>query len=273
MQAPTSSPTNWSLDPFSTSAPRPGRRPERLGTAANVDEHDDRRACREWVRLLGDAGWLRYCVPAAFGGALEQAGFPRAGDPARNAGVPLAAGRLCLRHAGPGQWRHHAGGHPGAAGGTTCLRWRAATRLRHSRLSEPDAGSDAGGHDHLAAHASTSLTAHEECWMAPRPGSATAALPTTTACLPRPSPPRARAASPRSWWMPIPRGWMRPNTSPVMAPHPLATLQFQLPGARQRATGRAERWLQAGDADAGHLSRLGRRCCAWAWPAARWQKR
>ena len=37
-----------------------------------VDERDDRRACREWVRLLGDAGWLRYCVPAQFGGALNQ---------------------------------------------------------------------------------------------------------------------------------------------------------------------------------------------------------
>lgn len=37
-----------------------------------VDEHDGRRACREWVRRLGDAGWLRYCVPAQFGGALNQ---------------------------------------------------------------------------------------------------------------------------------------------------------------------------------------------------------
>ncbi len=37
-----------------------------------VDESDDRRACRQWVRLLGDSGWLRYCVPAAFGGALEK---------------------------------------------------------------------------------------------------------------------------------------------------------------------------------------------------------
>ena len=37
-----------------------------------VDEHDDRRACKAWVRLLGDAGWLRYCVPAPFGGALEK---------------------------------------------------------------------------------------------------------------------------------------------------------------------------------------------------------
>ena len=37
-----------------------------------IDEQDDRAACRAWVRALGDAGWLRYCVPAAFGGALAQ---------------------------------------------------------------------------------------------------------------------------------------------------------------------------------------------------------
>jgi alkylation response protein AidB-like acyl-CoA dehydrogenase len=30
----------------------------------NVDE-----ACRRWVRALGDAGFLRHCVPAAYGGA------------------------------------------------------------------------------------------------------------------------------------------------------------------------------------------------------------
>jgi acyl-CoA dehydrogenase len=35
-----------------------------------VDETDDRAACKTWVRKLGDAGWLRYAVPAAFGGAL-----------------------------------------------------------------------------------------------------------------------------------------------------------------------------------------------------------
>jgi len=37
-----------------------------------VNERDDRAACRDWVQRLGAAGWLRYCVPAAHGGALEQ---------------------------------------------------------------------------------------------------------------------------------------------------------------------------------------------------------
>lgn len=35
-----------------------------------VDETDDRAACRDWVQRLASGGWLRYCVPAAHGGAL-----------------------------------------------------------------------------------------------------------------------------------------------------------------------------------------------------------
>lgn len=41
-----------------------------------VDESDDRLACRHWVQLLGDQGWLRYCVPAGVDGALGGA-LPR----------------------------------------------------------------------------------------------------------------------------------------------------------------------------------------------------
>ncbi len=37
-----------------------------------VDESDDRRACKDWVKRLGQGGWLRYCVPAEYGGALTQ---------------------------------------------------------------------------------------------------------------------------------------------------------------------------------------------------------
>ncbi len=40
--------------------------------AQQVDESDDRRACKEWVQLLGNAGWLRYCVPASAGGAMDK---------------------------------------------------------------------------------------------------------------------------------------------------------------------------------------------------------
>lgn len=37
-----------------------------------VDHHDADAGTREWVRRLGTGGWLRYCVPARWGGALEQ---------------------------------------------------------------------------------------------------------------------------------------------------------------------------------------------------------
>jgi len=37
-----------------------------------VDHHDTDNACRKLVRELGAAGFLRYCVPAEFGGALPE---------------------------------------------------------------------------------------------------------------------------------------------------------------------------------------------------------
>ena len=37
--------------------------------AQEIDERDDRAACRDWVRRLGDGGWLRYAVPGSAGGA------------------------------------------------------------------------------------------------------------------------------------------------------------------------------------------------------------
>lgn len=40
--------------------------------AQEVDERDDRAACRDWVQRLGAGSWLRYCVPGTSGGALER---------------------------------------------------------------------------------------------------------------------------------------------------------------------------------------------------------
>lgn len=39
---------------------------------AAVDHRDTDAACRRLVQALGEAGFLRYCVPAAFGGALPE---------------------------------------------------------------------------------------------------------------------------------------------------------------------------------------------------------
>lgn len=38
----------------------------------DIDHYDTDRACRELVAALGQAGFLRYCVPARFGGALDK---------------------------------------------------------------------------------------------------------------------------------------------------------------------------------------------------------
>src|SRR6266567_3912716 len=40
--------------------------------AAHVDHADVDRSCRGLVRALGEAGWLKFVVPAAYGGASEQ---------------------------------------------------------------------------------------------------------------------------------------------------------------------------------------------------------
>jgi len=60
--------------PFFTDAHRDLQR----GIAAWRDDHlrlqddsDPRAACRSYVTQLGDAGWLKYAVPRAYGGALE----------------------------------------------------------------------------------------------------------------------------------------------------------------------------------------------------------
>jgi acyl-CoA dehydrogenase len=48
---------------------------ERLGPEnenAGHDHVDTDRACHDLVALLGEAGWLEYCVPKAFGGRLER---------------------------------------------------------------------------------------------------------------------------------------------------------------------------------------------------------
>lgn len=42
------------------------------GHLQHIDHHDTDNACRALVRALGAAGFLRHCVPAAFGGAGEQ---------------------------------------------------------------------------------------------------------------------------------------------------------------------------------------------------------
>jgi acyl-CoA dehydrogenase len=68
----TPSTAHLGLPFFDDAAPELAQPTGGLGARPAVDERDDRAACREWVRRLGEAGWLRYCVPQAHGGALER---------------------------------------------------------------------------------------------------------------------------------------------------------------------------------------------------------
>jgi acyl-CoA dehydrogenase len=69
--SPVAAPTNPYELPFF--APEHRELAARLGpwaAAQLIDEHDDRAACKAWVAALGAAGYLRYCVAQADGGAL-----------------------------------------------------------------------------------------------------------------------------------------------------------------------------------------------------------
>ena len=108
-----------------------------------VDETDDRAACREWVQRLGAGGWLRYCVPAAHGGALpaldsralvllrETLAYHSPLADFAFAMQGLGSGAITLAGS-PAQQAHYL---QGVANGTLIAAFA---------LSEPEAGSDVG---------------------------------------------------------------------------------------------------------------------------------
>lgn len=111
--------------------------------AQSVDESDDRAACRQWVRLLGDAGWLRYCVPAAFGGALPTLDS-RALVILRETLAfhsPLADFAFAMQGLGSGAITL-AGSAEQQAGYLSAVA--RGDKIAAFALSEPDAGSDVG---------------------------------------------------------------------------------------------------------------------------------
>ncbi|HSV54759.1 MAG TPA: acyl-CoA dehydrogenase family protein [Burkholderiaceae bacterium] len=117
--------------------------------AQEVDETDDRRACREWVKKLGDAGWLRYCVPAAHGGALDKLDS-RALVILRETLAfhsPLADFAFAMQGLGSGAITL-------AGSQAQQARYLGAVargeKIAAFALSEPDAGSDAGAMKTLA---------------------------------------------------------------------------------------------------------------------------
>ena len=110
-------------------------------TAEGIDHADTDAACRAWVRALGNAGWLRYAVPASHGGALPV----------------LESRALCLlretlaRHDGLADFAfamQGLGSGPITLAGSDALRARWLPKVARGEaiaafaLSEPDAGSD-----------------------------------------------------------------------------------------------------------------------------------
>ncbi len=107
-------------------------------------EADVDAACRALVRRLGEADWLRYCVPASHGGAFEQ----------------LDVRALCIcreilaQHAGLADFAfamQGLGAGPISLFGSDALKDRYLPGVRDGEriaafaLTEPDAGSDIGG--------------------------------------------------------------------------------------------------------------------------------
>jgi len=111
------------------------------GLTGPAAERDVDAACRRLVRALGDGGWLRYCVPAAHGGAL----------PALDSRALCVARETLAYHDGLADF---AFAMQGLGSGAITLSGSAAQRDRWLplvasgdaiaafALSEPDAGSD-----------------------------------------------------------------------------------------------------------------------------------
>ncbi len=108
------------------------------------EESDVDASCRRIVKRLADAGWLRYAVPAAYGGALEK----------------LDSRSLCViretlaRHAGLGDFAfamQGLGSGAIAVYGSEALKQRYLPRVASGEyiaafaLSEPQSGSDVAG--------------------------------------------------------------------------------------------------------------------------------
>ncbi len=119
-----------------------------------IDESDDRAACRAWVRGLGDAGWLRYCVPAAHGGALPQLDS-RALVLLRETLAfysPLADFAFAMQGLGSGAITLAGSDAQRAAYLPSVAR---GERIAAFALSEADAGSDVGAMQTVAVSADT----------------------------------------------------------------------------------------------------------------------
>lgn len=185
-----------------------------------VDERDDRAACRDWVRRLGAGGWLRYCVPAADGGAL-----PRLDSRA------LVIARETLAYCSP--LADFAFAMQGLGSGAITLAGTPAQRTAHLpavargeqiaafALSEPEAGSDVAALQTRATPVAGGWRLDgTKTWIS---NGDLADFYVTFAK----TEPDAGARGISAFVVPAPRAGLDTREHiPLMAPHPLATLRF-----------------------------------------------
>jgi acyl-CoA dehydrogenase len=201
-----------------------------------IDHHDVDASCRQLVRALGAAGFLRYCVPAAFGGAL----------PALDSRALVVARETLARHDGLADFAFAMQGLGSGAitlAGAPELQSQLLPRVARGELitafalSEPQAGSDVAAigcsaHDDGPGHVRLS---GEKTWIS-NGGIADvycvfvrdAALAASGA-----SPTRSLSAYVVDAGTP---GFEIAERLHVMAPHPLARLRFddcRIPVARR----------------------------------------
>jgi acyl-CoA dehydrogenase len=215
-----------------------------------VDHHDVDAACRRLVRELGAAGFLRYCVPATFGGAL----------PALDSRALCVIRETLAYHDGLADFAFAMQGLGSGAitlDGSPELQQRILPRVASGEwiaafaLSEPDAGSDVAA---LTCEARVDGTHYvlsgEKTWISnggiadvycvfARTGEA----------------PGTRGISAFVVFADTDRG---------AGTAPLGTASLRgMPGAPGAAPRAAGRGVQAGDADPGHLPGVGRGRGSW----------
>jgi acyl-CoA dehydrogenase len=108
---------------------------------AAIDHHDTDRACRALVARLGEAGFLRHCVPAAFGGVSDQI----------DSRALVVCRETLARHDGLADFAfamQGLGSGPVSLAGAPALQAEVLPKVARGEwisafaLSEPDAGSD-----------------------------------------------------------------------------------------------------------------------------------
>jgi acyl-CoA dehydrogenase len=115
-----------------------------------IDHHDTDRACRALVRALGEAGFLRHCVPAAYSQGAADGRGGRA-SAALDSRALVVCRETLARHDGLADFAfamQGLGSGPVTLAGSAALQAEVLPRVARGEwisafaLSEPDAGSD-----------------------------------------------------------------------------------------------------------------------------------